>query len=477
VAFVREVFQVEPDAWQGEFLEAFVTNQRLALKACKGPGKTTVLAWVIWLYLVTRPHPKVVATSITGDNLRDNLWTELAKWQGKSPLLQAAFTWTAERIFSKQHPETWWASARTWRKDADASQQADTLAGIHADYLLFVLDEAGGIPDSVAATAEAGLANADEAAGREAKLCIAGNPTKTEGPLWRACTSERGLWWVKEISSAPDDPNRTPRVSKTWAQQQIDQYGRDNPWVLVNVFGQFPPGQSNSLLSLADATAASQRSLGLVEYNDAAKVLGVDVARFGDDESVIFARQGRAAFRPKTFRNLDLMALADQVAMAMERFKPDAVFIDQTGVGGGVVDRLRQLGHRVTGVDFGGKSANPRCVNKRAECWWTMAEWTRNGGAIPDSAELLQEMTAPVYSFNAAGKLVLESKQSLKDRGYSSPDKADALALTFASPVAKRLQLPPQLQVKRDEGGTTANDYNPFAVREAEKRTPDGWGN
>src|SRR6185312_13307824 len=107
-AFVREVFGVTPDPWQDDVLSAFPSQQRVAMKACKGPGKTAVEAWLGWNFLLTRPHPKVAATSITKDNLADNLWTEMAKWQHKSPLLKSAFEWTKTRIFARQHPETWW---------------------------------------------------------------------------------------------------------------------------------------------------------------------------------------------------------------------------------------------------------------------------------------------------------------------------------------------------------------------------------
>lgn len=461
VTFVREVFQVEPDAWQLEFLTAFASNQRLALKACKGPGKSAALAWLGWNYLITRPHPKVVCTSITGDNLRDNLWTEFSKWQGLSPLLKKTFTWNAERITANDHPETWWASARTWPKSGDATQQADSLAGVHADFVLFLIDEAGGIPDAVVATAEAGLANAIDEKGTEAKMVIAGNPTHLEGPLYRACTRERHLWWVKEISSAPDDPNRTPRVSVQWAQEQIDKYGRDNPWVLVNVFGQFPPGQSNALIGVEDASQASRRGVAQAEYSYEAKILGVDVARFGDDRSVLFPRQGRMAFRPKVFRNLGTMDLADQVAFSIDKWKPDGVIIDQTGVGAGVVDRLRQMGHDVIGVDGANSPLTvlPRFLNRRVEMWWLLNEWLKTGGSIPDDGELISELTAPTYFFAAGGKLQLESKADLKKRGLPSPDKADALALTFAVPVVPR----PFALPREDEGSRSPNDYDPYA--------------
>lgn len=276
--FVRDVFNVEPDAWQIEVLQAFSKCNRIAMKSSKGVGKSSVLAFCAWNFILTRPNPKMVATSISGENLADGLWAELSKWQQKSPLLKSQFTWTKTRIFANDYPETWFLSARTWAKNADASQQADTLAGIHADYVLFVLDEVGGIPDGVMAAAEAGLSS-----GIETKIIMAGNPTHTEGPLYRACTSERHLWHVTEITSDPDDPKRSSRVSIQWAREQIEKYGADNPYVLVNIFGKFPPSSLNALLGPDEVEAAMNRKPNEDDYIYAQKRLGIDVARFGDD--------------------------------------------------------------------------------------------------------------------------------------------------------------------------------------------------
>ena len=131
--FVREEFGVTPDPWQDEVLAAFPRNQRLAMKACKGPGKTAVLAWLAWNFLVVNQEPKIAATSVSGDNLADGLWAEMAKWQAKSPLLSAGFKWTKDRIFAKRRPQTWWMSARTWAKSADPASLGQTLAGLHSD--------------------------------------------------------------------------------------------------------------------------------------------------------------------------------------------------------------------------------------------------------------------------------------------------------------------------------------------------------
>lgn len=464
VTFVQEVLRATPEDWQFECLEAIHGSgkQRFALKASKGPGKSALLSWIGWWKMVCFPHPKCVATSISGDNLRDNLWTEFSNWQKRSELLKSKFVHTAKRIFAKDHPETWFVSARTWPKEADSNAQAETLAGIHADHVLFLVDEVGGIPDAVIATAEGGLANAEPGSGRTAELWIAGNPTQTSGPLWRACGAQRGLWWVKEISGDPDDPKRAKRVSITWARQQIALWGKDNPWVRVNVFGKFPLGQSNTLIGVQEAEDASHRKLNDATWIDAPKVLGIDVARFGEDRTVFYPRQGRMAFQPKVFRKFDTMYIAGQAALSIIKWEPDGVLIDQTGIGAGVVDRLRQMGYQVIGIDGSssplGGADMPAMINRRVEMWWKLADWLRTGGAIPEDNELIAELTAPMYKFTKDNELQLESKDDMKKRGIASPDKADALALTFAAPVQKK-----PFALPGAAGGSKAfTDYNPY---------------
>lgn len=464
VAFVREVLGAEPDAWQVECLMALVESgySRFALKASKGPGKSTLLAWAIWWFMVTRKHPKVICTSITADNLKDGLWAELAKWMANAPLIKENFTWRSERITNNASPETWFASARNWPKGGDANQQADTLAGVHADCVMFVLDEAGGIPDAVAAAAEGGLANADQEAGREAIFLIAGNPTHLEGPLYRACTSERHLWWVKEISGDPDDPMRAPRVSIEWARAQIEKWGRHSPFVLVNVFGKFPPGSSNALFGPDMVSEAMARRISELEYKHDVKIMGVDVARFGDDRTVIALRQGRLCYAPKVLRNLDTMQVAGQVALAFNKHKPDGLFIDQATFGAGVLDRLVQLGYPAQGVDFGGKPVmhQGRYTNRRAEMWFGMADWAKTG-VLPKMPELTTELTAPIYKFDAENLMRLEKKSEIKKRTGVSPDLADAIALTFAAPVFHK-DITTIAPMHQSATGAAA-DYDPYA--------------
>ncbi len=465
VAFVRDVFGVEPEPWQQDVLEAFPHRQRMAMKACKGPGKTAVLAWLAWNFLLTRPdHPKIAATSITAANLADNLWTEMAKWQYQSELLRAAFTWTKTRVFANEAPETWWMSARPWPKTASREHQANTLAGLHADYIMFLLDESGGIPSGVMASAEAALSSC-----KEGHIVQAGNPTHLEGPLFDACTKDRRLWHVTEISADPDDPKRSQRVNPEWAKEQIEKYGRDNPWVLVNVFGKFPPGSLNTLIGPEECRDATKRAYREDDIASAARVLGVDVARFGDDASVIFPRQGLVAYPPQKFRNLDGMQGAGHVARKWLDWDADAVFIDDTGGwGSSWIDNLRRLGRAPIPVGFASKASDPRYDNKRTEMYFDAVEWIKAGGALPDCPELIAAMSSTTYSFRG-DRLLLEPKEIVKQRLGYSPDDADGFALTFAQPVAARVHYGDRTAEafrRKQWGGRIQHEYDPLTLED-----------
>lgn len=434
VQFVRDQFHVEPDAWQVEALEAFPHQPLIALQACKGPGKSAVLAWLGWNFMVTRPYPKCAATSISGDNLRDNLWTELAKWQSRSKLLQSMFTWTGTRITMNQAPETWFMSARSWSKSASTEDQANALAGLHADYILFLIDESGSIPPAIGVTAEAALSSCIEG-----HIVQAGNPTSHQGLLYFAVVKNRGRWFVVVITGDPDSPRRSPRISVEWARQQIASYGPTNPWVLINVLGEFPPSDLNALIGPADIEAAMLRVYKERDIANSPRLLGVDVAREGDDQSVMYPRQGLQLFRPRAWRNLDSIQGAGSVVRFWADFNADACFVDNTGgFGAGWIDQMRMLHRAPIGVGFANQAQDAaRYYNKRTEMAFQAAEWVKHGGALPPgSNELMEEMVATTYAFKG-DRLLLEPKDLFKSRIGHSPDHFDAFMLTFAEPVLK----------------------------------------
>ena len=221
----------------------------------------------------------------------------------------------------------------------------------------------------------------------------------------------------------------------------------------------FAASADDVLLRLDDVLAAQRRVVVERDVKHAAKVLGVDCARYGSDRSCLFPRQGLAALKWKTFRDLSTMALADQVALTADRWHPDAIFVDATGVGGGVVDRLIQLNFEVVPVDFGSAPTDERFENKRAEMWWTGAEWVRTAGALPQGNELVQDLTAPKYTYrNRRGRLQLESKDDMRARGLPSPDVGDAFVLTFAAPVLPKQHMPSATVTKP----LSVHDYDPY---------------
>lgn len=225
----------------------------------------------------------------------------------------------------------------------------------------------------------------------------------------------------------------------------------------------FSAAGDDQLISLLDVHTAAGRHLRTDQYSYAARVIGVDPARFGGDRSVIFPRQGLYAGKPEVYRGLDNMALADRVAGYIDKWRPDAVFID-AGNGAGVIDRLRQLHHDVIEVHFSGAPSANRYLNKRAEMWFDLRDWLHSGGCIPDISDLKQDLAAPTYKFTASDKIQLESKDDLKARGLPSPDLGDALALTFAFPVYRD----ESTQARARSMGLpvtehTALDWNPYA--------------
>lgn len=452
--FVREVFKATPDPWQDDVLKAFPSKQRIALKASKGPGKSCIEAWLAWNFLVTRPFPKIAATSISGDNLRDGLWTEMAKWREQSPLIKESFVWQKERIFAKDYPETWWMAARTWSKSADPNTLGNTLAGLHADYIMFVLDESGGFPDAIMASAEAALSSCIEG-----HIIQAGNPTHLEGPLYRACTADRANWHVVEISGDPDDPKRSPRVKIEWARQQIASFGKDNPWVLVNVFGQFPPASMNALIGPDEINASIARRYRDIDFAEHPRILGIDVARFGDDSSIIFPRQGLQAFNPLQFRNIDGNQGAEVTVRKWNDWDADGCFIDNTGgFGASWIDNLTRLGKAPIGIHFSEtQGVDPQYFNKRAEMAFKLVSWIKAGGALPDIPELSRALTATTYTFKGE-KLIIEPKEDIKVKlNGQSPDHMDALMLTFALPIDKIRSTGPQPRAQHQI------EYDPFS--------------
>jgi hypothetical protein len=443
------------------------------MKACTGSGKTATLAWIGWNFMLTRPDPMVGATSINGDNLKTGLWTELARWRNKSEILNRMFDQTKTTIYARDKPETWKLEARTWAKDADPNQIGNALRGVHASHVMWLLDESGAYPESIMPICEA-IFSGDPT---EAHIVQAGNPVMLAGPLYRACTSARKLWEVITMTADPDNPKRTPRVSVEHAREQIELWGRDNPFVIVNIFGEFPPSSLNALIGPEEVEAAMKRWYRPDVYGDAAKVMGVDVAREGDDASVIFCRQGLQSFPMIKKRGITSIQGAGLVARKWDDWGADACFVDNTGgFGAGWIDQLMALGKAPIGVGYSEQAHDSkRYHNKRTEMYFDAVQWIKRGGALPPSPEITAALTNTLYSF-MGDRLLLEPKKLIKAKLGYSPDEADSFIQTFAEPVLAARQAPaapqrsavspqydPMAEANRGFASAISKDYDPFA--------------
>jgi hypothetical protein len=435
--FAWDNFKFKPDRWQQEFFDVFpsqdANKKRIALQACAGPGKTAVLAIgglnALSCYGRKNEHPKGAAVSVTGDNLKDNLWPEFAVWMDRSEYLKSAFVWTKKRIHSRQHPETWFISARSWSKSATPEEQGRTLSGLHSRFVIVLIDESGDIPPSVLRSAEQSMGNAEWC-----KIVQAGNPTSHTGMLYEAATKLADQWYPISITGDPDDANRSPRVDIEWARQQIKEHGRDNPWVMSFILGKFPPQSINSLLGPDEVDLAMARRLSPEAFSWSQKRLGVDCARFGDDRTVIYPRQGLFVGQPIEMRNARGHEIAARVAAAKMKWGSEMEFVDDTGGwGAGTVDALSLANITAMPINFSAKATDPHYFNKRSEMHWMLAQAVKGGLWLPRRPGLKKELTTPVYWFEG-GKIRIEEKEQIKKRLKMSPDEADALALTYAFP-------------------------------------------
>jgi phage terminase large subunit len=441
-AFALEELKFQPDRWQEEFFDVLPSQdtdkKRISLQACTGPGKTAVLSVANHWFITTQghkgAHPRGLCTSITGDNLRANLWPELSVWQQRSEFLKAAFRWTATRYSSVDHPETWFLEARNWPKKADPKQLGRTLSGLHAPYVMVTIDESGDVPVPVLQSAEQILSSQHE----WAKILQGGNPTSLEGALYHAAVTARHLWFVIRVTGDPDDAKRSPRINLENARQQIALYGRSDPWIKATILGEFPETSINALLGIDEVQAAMERRLAPDVYNWAQKRLGVDVSRFGDDLTVLFPRQGLRAFMPVAMRHKRgspvSVNIANRIMMAKKRWKSEVEFLDATGGwAAGARDILVTAGHSPLDIQYAAPALDRRYKNMRAQIWWEGSQWVKAGGWLPNVPELVAELTTPTYTF-VGGQMLIEPKDRVKEKIGRSPNYADALYQTFAIP-------------------------------------------
>lgn len=401
---------------------------REATASGHGIGKSALVAWLILWAMSTFEDTRGVVTANTETQLKTKTWAELAKWH-RLAINRHWFTFTATALYStdKDHEKTWRIDMIAW-----SETNTEAFAGLHniGRRVLLIFDEASAIPDAIWEVAEGALT--DE--GTEILWFVFGNPTRNTGRLRECFGRLRHRWNVRQIDSRTVEGTNLKQIDE-W----IADYGEDSDFVRVRVRGLFPRASSLQFIP-SDLVAEGMKREARSNYGDPL-IMSLDIARGGDDNNVFRFRRGLDArsippVRIPGSETRDSMRLVSKAIALIEEHKPDAFFGDGTGVGGPVLDRLRQLGHNVHDVQFGGSSPDPRFANMRGYIWGRTKEWLQAGGAIDNDPVLEVDLTSPEYMHNKRDEIVLESKEQMKRRGLASPDDGDALAMTFAFPVA-----------------------------------------
>lgn len=432
-----------PREWQREFLYDWgnqikernfdghtpVMPIRTSTLSGHGSGKSALSAFVTDFIMSTRPHCKGIVTANTSTQLETKTWAEISKWSKR--LINAHwFKITTGRGAMKMvhvdHPDTWFTSGIAWRENA-----TEAFAGQHAvDSTSFYLyDEASGIPNTIFETGKGGLTDG------EPMEFLFGNGTRNSGYFYDTHNSLKHRYTTRQI-----DSRDVEGTNRSYFEEMIEDYGLDSDIVKVRVRGMFPSQSAQQFISADVYDMAVKRELPEIDMFQPI-VLGVDVARFGDDETVIWTRQGNDArsIEPIRLGKLRTTEVANLVFEHALKHQADAVFVDGGGVGGGVVDDLiRMRCPNVIEVNAQNKSSIRDYRDKAAECWGSLRNAAARGLCLPQMDSLREQILAREYYYDGNDAIMLESKKALKKRGEPSPDLADALALTFAYPVPQR---------------------------------------
>lgn len=441
-----------PRGWQRETLEEITKHikaneLRTAQKALlemwrsadasgRGIGKSALVAMLTLWFQSTRLGATTIVTANTEQQLKSRTWAELGKWTALSvnshwwemqALSMRPAEWFGEAVKRDLKIDLgyYYAAAQLW-----SEENPDAFAGIHNHHgVMLIFDEASGIPHPIWTVSEGFFTEPIP----DRYWFVFSNPRRNSGAFFECFHKNRNFWRTRNIDSRSVEGTDRGTFDKL-----IAQYGEDSDEARVEVMGQFPNRGSNQFIGKDVALAAQERNP--IPDPGSPLVMGVDVARFGEDKSVIAFRKGRdgTVIPWEKHKGLDTVQLASRVAELAGKHNPNAIFVDGNGVGGGVVDNLKAWGYKVVEVQMSATpSDSDTYLNKRVEIWGRMREWLMTG-TIPNDSDLFTDLISPEYSYHpSSNKLMLEGKDHMKARGLASPDSAEALALTFGQPVAR----------------------------------------
>ena len=422
VLFVETVIGATPQKWQRDALMAVAKNDRLAIRSGHGVGKTAYLSWLTLWWLFTHYPCKIAITANTAHQLNDVLWTEIDKWARRLPDgFYSQLDVKSDKI-SLSGVNDSYAVFRTSRRETPES-----LQGFHSENMLFICEEASGIPDVVFQVGEGSMST------KGAKTVMAGNPTRADGYFYDAFHSNRDSWHCMKVSCSDSD-----YVDDMFVDDMARKYGIDSNIYRVRVSGEFPTQSDDVLLPLHLVEAATKRD---IEASPTTSVVwGVDPARMGDDRSCLAKRKGQVLLEPvKSWSKKDLMELAgiimNEYELTRYQDRPDAIYVDAIGIGAGLADRLIELDLPAYGISVSeSPSLKDKFMRLRDELYWNCRSFFEGRDVqIPNDDVLISELTNIRYKYLSTGKLKIEGKDELKRRGSRSPDVADAFVLTFAA--------------------------------------------
>lgn len=423
-----------PDEWQRQLLVELGDETRfnidtaiqIARASGHGIGKSALVSWIILWFMTTRPNPQLVVTANTKTQLNSKTWRELAKWHLMS-INRDMFEWQATTFRMVFAPKTWVATAIPW-----SANNPEAFAGTHEKYVLVIFDEASGIEDIIWEVTRGAMSTIGAI-----WICF-GNPTKPTG-RFRQCFP--GGTFSKRWKTAQIDSREAKMTNKKEIQADIEDWGIDSDFVRIRWLGIFPQVGALQFIGLDLVQQAQRRQIADDDVAGLPLIMSVDIARHGDDRTVMRWRQGPKLWKKKRVMRIpDLMRIASEITKEIEETQPDIVFLDMVGIGAGVYDRLKQLGfHQVVGVQAGEKaSEDTRYMNLRAEMAQRAKDWLSIADIPADDVELATDLMEPQYYFDNKERLYLEKKDDMKKRGAASPDEFDAVALSFAHKTPTR---------------------------------------
>lgn len=436
VEFVEDIVGATPDEEQAKILRSLAANTMTTVRSGHGVGKSTVEAWSVIWFMTTRPFPKIPCTAPTQHQLFDILWAEVSKWLRHSKALSKELVWTKEKVYMRGYPEEWFAVART-------ASKPDALQGFHAEHVLYIIDEASGVDDTIFEPVLGALSTPG------ARLLMCGNPTQLSGFFYDSHHKNRASYSTFHI-----DGRKSSRVSQDFINTIIRMYGEDSDVFRVRVAGDFPLQEDDIFIPLP----LVERSI-MTEYMPSILPstihIGCDVARFGDDKTVIGYKVDEKASFYKKRHGQDTMKTADDIVQLGQELvskyhptDPIPVKIDDGGVGGGVVDRLRQIKRNdperfwwleVYPVKFGQKIRHKYYDDSTTYMMSVvkhlLAPYDEHGQQkpvqliLPDDDDLVAQLSGRKYYITEQSKIRIESKDAVKKRGQPSPDEADCILL------------------------------------------------